>query len=344
MDIPDESRKVLPTSPDDLPALVHLRGTFFCPEEIASISMEKQSTRRSNLHAIPLNQDYLIVHTQSSVALHHLPTQTVLWEIICSSFKFALDSRQQFLALTPGDLALSVNVWDMRTGHIVHQLSYRKSGDPFHICPNGLALSPDGRILAAGLEGEEETLVVLWDMATGRPFGTLETGDYDDITALAFHPSGKLLAGASFNNRNVWFWNLSDGHLLNVWEVECADRPYDLAFNADGTQLLVGWGNCGLRVWDMEERQEVPGFAEHLHPTRMTIAPDGHSLAVAHFGGVRMRDIRILEMGTWRLLHTFPGNIPSESFSTDGQVLATMEEHGHIYVWQVATEQLLYML
>lgn len=325
------------------PALVHLRGTLFLPGQEGPLSEESQR-QGSILHTVPVSQEHLIVHTRSSVALYHLPTQTPLWTIACSSFNFALDYQQSLLALTPDDQGDSIVVWDMHSGHILHQLAYAGSGDPYRICPNGLAFSSDARLLAVGLENDEETRIALWDMTDGRLFGTLETDGYDDITALAFHPSGNLLAGGSFNNRKVWFWSLDDGRLLNVWEMDCNDRPYDLAFDPAGTLLLVGWGDCGLRVWDMEKGREVPNIISTLHPTEITVAPDGQSLAVAHFGGVRSRDVRILEMRTWHPLYTFAGSYPSESFSPDGKILVTSEEHGHIYVWQVATQQLLYTL
>jgi len=345
MNIYDDSKDTVPVQAAQIPALVHLRGILLLPGQEYYPSAESP-LKESILHTVPVNQEYLVVHTRSSVTLYHLPTRTMLWHVPCFSFNFALDCQQNLLALTPEAQDGSIVVWNMRTGQLLHQLSYTGGDFSYHICPGGLTFSPNGQLLAVGIESaeKEETRVVLWDMTDGHLFGTLETGGYDDITTLAFHPTRNLLVGGSFNNQKIWFWNLDDGHLLTVWEVDCNDRPYNLTFDSEGTFLFVAWGDCGLRVWDMEQEREVPGTPGNLHPTRITIAPDGQSLAVSHFGGVWFRDVRVLEIGSWHLLHTFAGEKPSESYSPDGKILATSEEHGHIYVWEVATQRLLYTL
>lgn len=341
----ENTGSVCPEHALELPALVHLRGTLLLPGQEYYPSAESP-LKESILHTVPVNHEYLVVHTRSSVTLYHLPTQTILWHIPCFSFNFALDCQQNLLTLTPEAQDGSIVVWNVRTGQLLHQLSYTGGDFFYHVCPGGLTFSPNGQLLAVGVESaeKEETRVVLWDMTDGNLFGTLETGDYDDITTLAFHPTRNLLVGGSFNNQKVWFWSLDDGRLLNVWEPKCNDRTYDLEFNPDGTLLFVAWGNGGLRVWDMKQQREVPGSGNNLYPTDVTVAPDGQSLAVAHFGGVRHQDVRVLEIGSWRLLRTFAGNDPSESYSPDGKILTTSEEHGHVYVWEVATQQLLYTL
>ena len=114
----------------------------------------------------------------------------------------------------------------------------------------------DGSILAAGMRSQGESVVALWDPADGHLLRVLPMDDsFADITTLAFHPEGLVLAGGNFNHHLVWFWSLDDGSLLNIWEPEPFeddeyeyDRPYDLAFSHDGRRLFVGWGLCGLRI------------------------------------------------------------------------------------------------
>ncbi len=333
------------------PPLLNLRGTFLFPGQQADLL----ETRSHNLHAVPINQNYLVLHTEASVALHHLPTRTLLWRIVCPSYDFALQSQQHLLALAPGDPAPAIVLWDLHTGQIRRTLAYEKDTIQYYVNPNGLAFSPNGHILAAGMEGKRDKPVVLWDVSTGQVIQTLDTGERADITTLAFHPGGELLAGGSFNNIKVWIWSLADGHLVHVWDYpeefkedyfHEQDRPYDIAFHPEGTWLFAACGEGGLRVWDVEQQCEKLASQDDLDPMQVTVAPDGQSLAVAHFGGVLLQDrvVRVLEVGTWRVLHEFMGTFPSESFSPDGQVLATLDEHGSIFVWQVATEQLLYTL
>jgi len=347
MDKHDDPENTSQVSFANTPALVHLRGTLLLPGQEYYPTTESP-LKESILHTVPVDEEHLIVHTRSFVTLYHLPTQAMLWQIPCFSFNFALDAQQHLLALTPEAREGSIVVWDMRTGQLLHHLFYTGGDDLYRICPNGLAFSSDARLLAVGLENDEETRIALWDMTDGRLFGTLETDGYNDITTLAFHPSGNLLAGGSFNNGKIWFWSLDDGQLLNTWKPHCNDRTYDAAFNLDGTLLFVAWGDCGLRVWDMEQQREIPSYAHDLHPTEVTVAPDGQSIAVSvyitHDGNIRTQEVRIVEVGSWNLLHRFVGKIPSDAFGPDGKILVTHEEHGHIYVWEVATQQLLYTL
>jgi WD40 repeat protein len=59
-----------------------------------------------------------------------------------------------------------------------------------------LALSADGRLLAAAREEGPNRVVQVWDVGTGKERGRFE-GHRDRVTALGFAPDGKALASAS---------------------------------------------------------------------------------------------------------------------------------------------------
>ena len=344
MTLPDEPEQAGPVlSEQHLHAstLFDLRGTYVFPDE-----QELQPTHSvHNYHAVPLNRDYLMVHTGVAVTLHHLPTQTRLWTIACPSFNFAFHYQRQLLVLAPGDPAMALLVWDLRTGQILHRLTYEQDGRLSAVDLRGLAFSPDGGVLAVGMEGD----IVLWDTTNGRLLQTLQTECFD-IYTITFHPTMKLLAAGSFNQLEIWIWELLAGHLLHRWEEPEAfmedererepDRPYQVAFTPDGKFLLASCGEGGLRVWDVEQACEVPGPDTDLHALFLTLAPDGQLVAVSDEGRV----VQVFEIGTWRLLHEFGGSYPSESFSPDGQVLATLHEFGDVSVWEVMTGKLLYQV
>jgi WD40 repeat protein len=69
---------------------------------------------------------------------------------------------------------------------------------------NSLALSPDGKILAAGTQGEELHLV---DPATVQPIRALK-GHGRPIRSVAFSPDGKRLVSGSMDMT------------VRVWEIE----------------------------------------------------------------------------------------------------------------------------
>jgi WD40 repeat protein len=83
----------------------------------------------------------------------------------------------------------------------------------------GIALSPDGRILAIGRRSKDGTraIIILFDIATGRQLTTAshpsikpERNDpwRADINALVFTPDGKYLLSSTYDTR--------------IWEI---DRP-----------------------------------------------------------------------------------------------------------------------
>src|SRR5258708_5554306 len=250
MNIPDEPEQAGPVLPEQhLPAstLFDLRGTYVFPDGQGLQPIHIVH----NYHAVPLTRDYLMVHTDVAVTLHHLPTQTRLWTIACPSFDFAFHQQRQLLVLAPGDPAMALLIWDLRTGQILHRLTYEQNGRLSAVDPRGLAFSPDGGVLAVGMEGD----IVLWDTTNGRLLQTLQTECYD-IYTITFHPTMKLLAAGSFNQMDIWIWELSDGQLLHRWEEpevfmeedereRGSDRPYQVAFTPDGKLLLSGCRECG---------------------------------------------------------------------------------------------------
>lgn len=311
------------------PVLLDLRGTFLLPE-LRDQGVVHQPDDGRIAHAVPIDEEHMLIHTDTSVFLRSRSTQEKLWEIGCPSFNFALDVPRNVLALAPGDAAITL--WDLRTGQLVHRLVYSAEHAEYRVNPNGLEFSHDGTMLAAGMQSYGESVVVLWNTADGHLIRVLSMDDsFADITALAFHPTGNVLAGGSFNHHLVWFWSLDDGNLLTVWEPKVFeddeyeyDRPYDLAFSHDGKRLFVGWGLCGLRVWDVEQEQEVarPLSAKDLQPNWIAVDPGGRFLAVIHFGGVGDEALRMLEIDNWRTVYEFPGELSRPFFSLQGQLLA----------------------
>lgn len=322
-------------------AFLRLRGRFtFSP--LQKGVAQDQSAQRHILHTYMCDAEHLLIHTFSTVELIYLPAQQVLWQIDCASFNFAFDPQRSLLVLAPDALQPLVVVWDLHTGTITHHLRYQNEDQQYEINPNGLTLSPDGQHLAVGLMSDEEAIVAVWDLAQRYLLRTLETKTFDTIMTLAFHPTRPLLAGGSFDDSKVWFWDLVTGSIMYEWE-PVRRRVYDIVFNTNGTMLLAGSQTQGLHLWDTETARERSGPQWEESVLWITLAPDETLLAVSMQHQQEIQEaVSLVEMGTWRIVRKFAGSRPSLQFSRDGRFLATSEEDGMVYVWVVATGELLY--
>ncbi len=129
------------------------------------------------------------------------------------------DSQVRGLALLPDDRTLisastELRVWDIVEGRELFQLSPRP-GMFFN-----LALSPDGRRLAAG---SGSGVITIWDTASWQEVATL-TGHSDTVYHLAFSADGHTLLSASAERLRVWR-SVSSTGVDEVQEAQQKQRP-----------------------------------------------------------------------------------------------------------------------
>jgi WD40 repeat protein len=175
----------------------------------------------------------------------------------------------------------------------------------------GLAYSPDGRILATSSTSEDPPQqwtngpadVHLWDVESGRPIATLH-GHTDEIMAMDFDPDGARIASTSLDG-TARIWDVATGTpliTLRDWVPGHPDQPVfvvDVAFSPDGRTVATTTSEGGrIRLWDAA----TGALLSTMHDT------SGHPVA-----------------GNWRV-----------DFSPDGASLAA-PSNGTLYVWESAT-------
>jgi WD40 repeat protein len=188
-------------------------------------------------------------------------------------------------------------------------------------------LTPDGKLLAtADIRG----IVKLWDFPRHEEIQTLNIRG-EDRTALAFSPSGKLLALSSARDESthsVSILNLETDQ--TIIELPHTNSVQSIAFTPDEKRLIAWESGRNVLVWDLESRQPifrfpVPVFGS-LHQGKIAVSPNGRVLVI---GG--LREVRGIDLSTGQTKFTissFSEGITAMAFSSEGGLLAVGTGYG----------------
>ncbi len=136
----------------------------------------------------------------------------------------------------------------------------------------GIALSPDGRLLAVA--GFVE--IAIWDLEGRQEARRVAVPRIADL--VQFSPDGKLLAGTTLD-RGIHLWDVASG--TEVWSGYGHEKSVTcIAFSPDGRLLATGSADSTVRVWEVATGREVTTLVGHADAV-MSLAfhPDGMALA-----------------------------------------------------------------
>jgi sugar lactone lactonase YvrE len=223
--------------------------------------------------------------------------------------------------------------------------------------PEGLAFSPDGRVLATGgVDG----VVRLWDVASGELLRSLE-GHTTQISGLAFSPDGSILASTSvYRDHNILIWDPATG--VRVDEILLAGAPSSLAYSPDGRWIGVPVlsldSTISLYTLSGEDLLVVTTDEPYILPLSVAFSPDGlmvaaggyYANAEANRPEANVRVWRILEGGMEPAL-TFEMEEPSAqtaassvSYSPGGQILAVAGTGSRLELRDAQSGEMLHVL
>jgi WD40 repeat protein len=206
-----------------------------------------------------------------------------------------------------------------------------------------LAISPDGKLLAAGLGRGNNRLVekcdvVVWDVATGKRTLVL-SGHEHDVRSAAFAPDGTL-ATASFDG-TIRRWDVSSGECLNT--VDYSGPLHCVRYSDDGSILVSANGDSTAIVWDQATWKPKTILRSNTHVHCVAVSPDNSTVATGNNKGfVELWDAA--SGGPKRALLTcvdlFAADtrIMSLDFSGDNHQLASASGSSVAGVWEWRTE------
>ncbi|MFF0010100.1 AAA family ATPase [Streptomyces sp. NPDC005374] len=206
---------------------------------------------------------------------------------------------------------------------------------------NGIAFSPDGRLLAIGTDR-----LRLWTVATGEPLGQGIAVPGGAVTAVAFGPDGRTLAIAGTTG-TVRLWNIADAaHPVPLGPAltgPTAGYVQTVAFSPDGRTLVTGNDDQTLRLWDVTSPAhpaplpKLTGFTSYVFS--VAFSPDGRTLAA----GSADHTVRLWDMSrpttprpVGRPLTESLDTVYSVAFSPDGKTLAAGSADHTVRLWDVS--------
>jgi WD40 repeat protein/serine/threonine protein kinase len=197
---------------------------------------------------------------------------------------------------------------------------------------DSLAISPDGKTLAAGADDQT---IRLYEMGNGRLQQTLKA-HVGRITCLTFSTDSKLLVSGGADAM-VRFWSAADGKELEALPVHQGPLRC-LVFAAKGAILAASDGKS-VKLWDVTYRKPIADLGPPSAGVRtLAFSPDGKTLAVAASNGV----VYLWDVPTRRediVLKGHQAPVRSLAFSPDGKTLATGHADWNIVLWDPRTGQ-----
>jgi WD40 repeat protein len=194
---------------------------------------------------------------------------------------------------------------------------------------DGLAFSPDARLLASG---SKDNTVRLWDVERAFELRKL-SGHTAWIKAVAFSPDGKLLASSSVDGV-VKLWEVATGRELK--SLSGGGSINAIAFSPDARLLATANAENSIQLWNAQTGQAERTLAGHTGAVLcLAFSPDGKLLA----SGARDNSVKVWDVSMGRATHTLAGHgerVRTLAFSPDGRRLASGSNDRTIKLWDAA--------
>jgi WD40 repeat protein/transcriptional regulator with XRE-family HTH domain len=172
------------------------------------------------------------------------------------------------------------------------------------------------------------------------------TNTFANILAVAFSPSGRLLATGTAKG-DIWIYQAMSGTPMHICSGH-TDGVFSIVFSSDEQIVVSSSDDQTIRIWNVSTGDCLRVLYGHTNRVRsVSLSPDDTMLV----SGSDDETIRIWEMGTGRCLRTLHEQTSQEqpidfriwavAFSFDGKLLVSGSTDGTICLWETRTWQCL---
>jgi WD40 repeat protein len=201
---------------------------------------------------------------------------------------------------------------------------------------NAIAILPVQNLAVTG--GTDNNLYV-WDMETGERIAT-QPAHNDDITAIAYHRQGNLLASAS-QDGTVKVWQLQNNQLsLRQTLSGHAGWVTAVAISPDGRRIISGSSDKTIKIWDATTgglQQTLTGHKSAVYD--LAIAPENTLVSAS-----QDRSIKLWNLTTGELQETLTDHqagVYSLAVAPKEQTLVSGSADKTIKLWHLSTGDLI---
>ncbi|HLN32723.1 MAG TPA: sigma-70 family RNA polymerase sigma factor [Gemmataceae bacterium] len=232
----------------------------------------------------------------------------------------------------------TLRVWDLSTGQEASQMNIPERAGILQ------AVSPDGNMIAVG---EPSSLIVLFDVRTGKEIQRLKGHGDSGVYGAAFTPDGRTLVVWYSDDNMVYLWDLPTGRKIREYPFMDEEQPkrivglgrqvYFAAVSPDGRFIAFGSQSRFLELHDLitgELLYRQANLPDGVCP--MAFSPDSRLLAWS--GWWNDPTVHLVEVASGKDRFRFAGHtgrVLSLSFSPDGTRVISGSDDTTALVWDL---------
>ncbi len=298
---------------------------------------ERIQSHDSQSQATPPLEPNLKEPTSEELKRWAIPDYSPLQLLAC--YDDFSDGLVQALAVSPDGTKFALGgvrltIWNVTESKPTIDLLETIAADQIERPIRSLAISPDGKLLAAGDQGGR---LIVWDMQDLKQAYSIAAHE-GRLLHIAFSPNSQQLATSSYSGE-VRLWKATDGEKIKSVTVSNFE-PTRLVFVSE--QLLACSGD-DVSLWNVDSGQQSAILTTGYAPDRAMELSANKQLLVF---GERDGGLKIWDLPTSRIADgaNLYGSATEISFSSDNSRIAADAPDRTLRIWDLASRQQLQVI